>query len=355
MPHSILLASGSPRRRELIADLGMPFVCVSPDVDESVAPGMTPYRAAMLVAGRKGRAAAALPESAGRIVVSADTIVVLDGEIFGKPSDETDARNMLRRLSGRVHEVMTGVYIAAPNGRSAEFCERTAVRFRELTDGEIAAYAATGEPLDKAGAYGIQGRGKLLIEGIVGDYFNVMGLPVCRLNQMITELLGDGGAEHIIDLCNYDAALPRLTRTAGRVIIRDSEGRLLAVRYINEGYYKLPGGGVEEGESPCEAAVREAREEAGLALSPDALTPFCSVRERRACRSGSAVFDHTTYCFASALGESADSIDLTACRTEEGTVLEWIAPEELCAVSEGLTDDLPMLLREAWTARRSME
>ncbi len=189
MQYEIFLASKSPRRRELIAELGMPFVFGSPDADESVPEGTDPRAAALLVAERKADAARTMPEATGRIIVSADTIVVVDGRIFGKPANEADARAMLSVLSGREHQVMTGVCVVMPDGRKDSFCECTDVRFFAMSDEEIAAYTATGEPMDKAGAYGIQGIGKLLVEGISGDYYNVVGLPVSRLKRFIEGML----------------------------------------------------------------------------------------------------------------------------------------------------------------------
>lgn len=191
MQYEIFLASASPRRRELIAELGVPFVCASPDVDESVPEGTDPVDAALMIAVRKAETARLMPESAGRIIVSADTSVVADGRIYGKPSDEADARNMLRALSGRAHQVLTGVSVVLPDGRTGSFCESTEVRFYPLSAEDIDAYIATGEPMDKAGAYGIQGRGKLLVESISGDYFNVVGLPVARLNRFIVNMLNN--------------------------------------------------------------------------------------------------------------------------------------------------------------------
>jgi len=188
MQREIFLASKSPRRRELIAELGLPFVFGSPDADETVPEGTEPMDAAILVARRKADAARSLPEAAGRIIVSADTIVVVDGRIFGKPADRDDACAMLAALSGRAHQVMTGVCVVLPDGRSGSFCECTDVCFYALTEEEISSYVDTGEPMDKAGAYGIQGIGKLLVEGIKGDYYNVVGLPVARLSRFIDSL-----------------------------------------------------------------------------------------------------------------------------------------------------------------------
>lgn len=124
-------------------------------------------------------------ENRGEVVVAADTIVAIDGKILGKPADEKDAFAMLKTLSGRVHEVFTGVCVVFANGRKERFFEETKVEFYELSDGEIADYIKTGEPMDKAGAYGIQGKGALLVKRIDGDYYNVMGLPVARLLRVL--------------------------------------------------------------------------------------------------------------------------------------------------------------------------
>ena len=124
-------------------------------------------------------------ENRGEVIIAADTIVAIDGKILGKPADEKDAFAMLKTLSGRVHEVFTGVCVVFANGRKERFFEETKVEFYELSDGEIADYIKTGEPMDKAGAYGIQGKGALLVKRIDGDYYNVMGLPVARLLRVL--------------------------------------------------------------------------------------------------------------------------------------------------------------------------
>ena len=124
-------------------------------------------------------------EYRGEVIVAADTIVAIDGKILGKPADEKDAFAMLKTLSGRVHEVFTGVCVIFANGRKERFFEETKVEFYELSDKEIADYIKTGEPMDKAGAYGIQGKGALLVKRIDGDYYNVMGLPVARLLRVL--------------------------------------------------------------------------------------------------------------------------------------------------------------------------
>ncbi len=192
--YDFFLASASPRRRELIKSITdmmkCDCLCVAVNADETVDGSLSPEDSVVSVAVRKAQAAAQLPESNGRLIIAADTIVVLDGVIFGKPKDEQDARRMLRMLSGREHDVYTGVCMITPKGLSMSFFERTGVTFCDMTEEEINAYVATGEPMDKAGAYGIQnGAGSLHISGISGDYYNVMGLPVCRLYHELDRLL----------------------------------------------------------------------------------------------------------------------------------------------------------------------
>lgn len=185
MSNAILLASQSPRRRELIGRLKRDVVAISTDADETLPEGVPAVEVPELLAARKAEAAKSRPEADGRVIIAADTVVILGGVILGKPTDEADARRMLRMLSGAAHTVVTGVCVIAPDGQSVSFREETAVRFCPLSDAEIDAYIATGEPMDKAGAYGIQGDGCMLVEGIVGDYFNVVGLPVSRLGRVL--------------------------------------------------------------------------------------------------------------------------------------------------------------------------
>lgn len=182
---AIILASQSPRRRELMGLLRIPFtVCVA-DVDETMDPGNTPYEEVARLSRKK---AAAITRQPGDIVIAADTIVVCDGRVLGKPADETDAFRMLRLLSGKTHEVMTGLTVLSDE--KCVCCTEVAqLRFRELSDGEILSYIATGEPMDKAGAYGIQGGAALFAETMTGDFYNVMGLPVCRLNMILKEFM----------------------------------------------------------------------------------------------------------------------------------------------------------------------
>jgi len=170
----IVLASKSPRRVELLGNIISNFaVCPAPDCEKT---GYLDPELLVLANAYKKAHAMAAP---GDVVISADTVVYLDGKILEKPRDEEDAFRMLSALSGNTHEVYTGVVVAGEKEYS--FCERTLVKFRELPEDLIRAYIATGHPMDKAGAYGIQGAGAFLVESITGDYYNVMGLPVCRL------------------------------------------------------------------------------------------------------------------------------------------------------------------------------
>ena len=187
---TIILASGSPRRRELMELAGYTFTVEVSDADENVAEE-DPGRMVEELSLRKATAVAALHQGdkGNCRIIGADTIVVLEGRVLGKPEDEKDAARMLRALSGRSHEVYTGVSIltmkdGAVTGRR-QFHECTRVRMREISEEEIASYIRTGEPMDKAGAYGIQGKAAIFISGIEGDYFNVVGLPVCHLSGIL--------------------------------------------------------------------------------------------------------------------------------------------------------------------------
>lgn len=181
----VILASQSPRRRELLSQMGLDFRVVTPDIDEHMDRDLPPDKLVEAISAEKAKAVAAQvgPEP---IVIAADTVVAWNGEILGKPVDEADARRMLGELSGQTHQVYTG-FTVRRGEKSVTRSQRTGVSFRALTGEEIAAYVSTGEPMDKAGAYGIQGRGSLLVEGVQGDYFNVMGLPVCLLGQVLKE------------------------------------------------------------------------------------------------------------------------------------------------------------------------
>lgn len=180
----IVLASGSPRRRELLERIGVTdFVVRVPEVEESFPEGLTPPEVVSYISREKAEAAAKLcgPDD---IVITADTMVFLDQARLGKPRDEAHALEMLTALQGRKHTVCTGVSVCRGTKRLTE-SESTDVFFRPATEAQLRRYIATGEPMDKAGAYGIQGRGALLVERLEGDFFNVMGLPVLRLARML--------------------------------------------------------------------------------------------------------------------------------------------------------------------------
>ena len=179
-----ILASGSPRRRQLLEQIGLRDFTVRPtDADESLPAGIHPGEAVERLSARKGMAARlqAGPEA---LILAADTVVALDGAILGKPGGREEAVSMLTALSGRTHQVYTGVTLIRGEEILTEH-EVTAVTFRPLAAAEIDAYVQSGEPMDKAGAYGIQSLGALLAERLEGDYFNVMGLPLCRLGRML--------------------------------------------------------------------------------------------------------------------------------------------------------------------------
>jgi septum formation protein len=174
---NLILASSSPRRKELLENLHLSFITVSSDVDESYDLEWKPDEIVMELAKRKAQAVS--DQYPNSFVIGSDTVVVVDNTILGKPQNREEAFSMLKQLSGRTHSVFTGVAIVkATNER--EFFEKTDVVFWELTDEEIIKYMDTGEPFDKAGAYGIQGFGSLLVKQITGDYFAVVGLPVAR-------------------------------------------------------------------------------------------------------------------------------------------------------------------------------
>ena len=178
----VVLASASPRRRELLDLIRIRHEVMPADVDESTRAGESPEAYVERVARDKAGTIAERVSNA--LIVAADTTVVLDGEILAKPDDAADARRMLARLSARTHDVFTGIAVAR-DGRMESAVERVAVTFRALSSVEIDAYVATGEPLDKAGAYGIQGYGATIVERIDGDYFSVMGLGLRRLVELM--------------------------------------------------------------------------------------------------------------------------------------------------------------------------
>lgn len=180
----VILASASPRRQELLRQVGLTFVVEPSNVDEAVSDPLSPEQLVEFLALSKAREVAARRPEA--LVLGADTIVVVDGQILGKPADRDHAIAMLERLAGREHRVMTGVALVQ-GGREVVSHEVTVVRFGPLTRQQIERYVDSGEPMDKAGAYGIQGRAAALIQSIAGDYFNVVGLPLYRTLQMLSQ------------------------------------------------------------------------------------------------------------------------------------------------------------------------
>lgn len=180
----VILASGSPRRRELLANVFDEFEVIVSGADEALREGTDVYDAAEELARQK--CAAVAKEHPDALTIGADTVVILGGKIFGKPRDARDAQEMLRRLSGKTHSVVTGCSLMI-GGRVRSFSQTTAVTFYELSDEEIDRYIATAEPMDKAGAYGIQGYGSMFVSHLDGDYFCVMGLPVCTLAGMLRD------------------------------------------------------------------------------------------------------------------------------------------------------------------------
>lgn len=180
----LILASQSPRRHELLKSAGYDFEIVPAKSEEHIPENTPPEQAVMALARQKALEISTLHPDA--TVIGADTIVVIDNVILGKPSDKSEAFDMLRTLSGRTHTVFTGVCVIMGNSEET-FAESTEVEFYELSDEEITAYIETGEPFDKAGAYGIQEKGALLVKGIVGDFYNVMGLPIGRLVRCLNK------------------------------------------------------------------------------------------------------------------------------------------------------------------------
>jgi len=183
----IILASQSPRRRGLLFDVGFDFEAVSSGADESGTDGMTPDAAVKTLALRKAKWVKERREEDGSVILAADTLVALNGALLGKPVDEEDAFRMLSALSGTAHEVYTGVAILCGD-KEIVHAECTKVYFRPIDEEEIREYIATGEPMDKAGAYGIQEKGGIFVRRIEGDYLNVLGLPLCKTYELLRTL-----------------------------------------------------------------------------------------------------------------------------------------------------------------------
>ena len=190
MSMKLILASSSPRRAEILRDAGFVFEVCAPEIDEARRPQEAAGKMVARLAESKARAAAELAVAKNpALIIGADTAVEVDGEIFGKPRDAADAREMLSCLSGRTHSVLTGIHVLRlPDGATRSAIETTAVTFARLEQKEIDAYVASGEPFDKAGGYAIQGGAGRYIPRIEGCYFNVVGLPLARLNALLGEL-----------------------------------------------------------------------------------------------------------------------------------------------------------------------
>lgn len=180
----IVLASASPRRRELLSLIIEHFTVCPADADETLRDAPLGEEVTRL---SRLKAEAVQAQHPNAVCIGSDTMVTIDGLRLGKPKDADEAASMLRRLRGRTHEVLTGLAVLTPDGGAHTLHTCTRVTFRDFAEDELAAYLATGEPLDKAGAYGIQGLGGLLVAGIQGDYHNVVGLPVCRLGRMLLD------------------------------------------------------------------------------------------------------------------------------------------------------------------------
>lgn len=181
---NLILASASPRRQELLRIFGCPFTVRAADIDETMDPDKAPFDEVARVSRQKAQAIAAGQDD---VIIAADTIVVCCGKVLGKPRDAQDARRMLSLLSGRDHQVMTGCTVVR-GSRAVTFTEVTDLHFRPLLPQEIRRYILSGEPMDKAGAYGIQGGAALFCQRMEGDYYNVMGLPLCRLGQVLRDM-----------------------------------------------------------------------------------------------------------------------------------------------------------------------
>ena len=181
---NLILASASPRRQELLRIFGCPFTVRAADIDETMDPDKAPFDEVARVSRQKAQAIAAGQDD---VIIAADTIVVCCGKVLGKPRDAEDARRMLSLLSGRDHQVMTGCTVVR-GSRAVTFTEVTDLHFRPLLPQEIRRYILSGEPMDKAGAYGIQGGAALFCQRMEGDYYNVMGLPLCHLGQVLRDM-----------------------------------------------------------------------------------------------------------------------------------------------------------------------
>lgn len=208
----LVLASASPRRAEILTALGIPFTVVATDVDETVAAGESGRAAASRLAAEKAVASAA--RRPGEWVLAADTLVLLDDAILGKPRDDSDARGMLRQLSGRDHRVVTSVHLTNGSGPGLEAIEESRVRIAPLDEEEIRWYVSTGEPLDKAGAYAVQGLGARFVESVEGSFTNVMGLPARSVYRLLREAPDPALARLAL------SSVPASSRTSGNPLRR---------------------------------------------------------------------------------------------------------------------------------------
>lgn len=193
---NVILASASPRRKELLGYIVPRFEIIPADVDETLPEEIPAEKSAEFLAVKKAEHISA--QYSESIVIGSDTVVIVDGEILGKPADKADAYRMLKKLSGKTHTVVTGVCISQGEKKKS-FSEETRVEFYPLSEEEIRDYIATGDPMDKAGAYGIQGEGCVLIKGIEGDFFTVMGLPAARLKRELAEFTSSAGGRENAD------------------------------------------------------------------------------------------------------------------------------------------------------------
>ena len=266
----LILASQSPRRREMLSLMGYDYEIIVSDADEHVPP-CAPGEFVEKLALRKADAVFASHRDC--CVVGADTVVYLGGQIIGKPEDEADAFRILRMLSGRTHTVYTGVAVLTDTQRIV-FHDAAEVTFSPLSDEEIRAYISTGEPLDKAGAYGIQGPGSLLVERLEGCYFTVIGMPNPKLYRALRSVgVLPKWMNHPDGMRCDVAALGTLENYKYVVVLSEYEGKLLLSRHKERKTWETQGGHIEPGETPLQAAQRELFEESGAAEFE--LVPIC--------------------------------------------------------------------------------
>lgn len=280
----LILASQSPRRREMLALMGYDYEVVVSDADEHVPPCEPGAFVEKLALRKASVVYAAHPDCC---VVGADTVVYLDGNIIGKPEDEADAFRILRTLSGRTHTVYTGVSVLA-KAQSILFHDAAEVTFAPLSDVEIRSYIATGEPLDKAGAYGIQGPGSLLVERLEGCYFTIIGMPNPKLYRALRAVgvlpCWMERQEHM--QCTV-SPLGALGHYKYVVALSEYKGKLLLSRHKARQTWETQGGHIEPGETPLDAMRRELFEESGAAEFE--LFPVCDYRVERGADASNGV------------------------------------------------------------------